>query len=112
MKPAYVLNVLLFVVALLLALNLLQPLSSITGALSYQLDADEPLCTFHDNGELHDIPQEQCCYQLLKQYTCTEHDQDEYNVKCFTAEDSPRYFLTNNKMVSYCQKEGYDVEVD
>ena len=104
-----VINTILIFAAVLLTVNLFFPFAEITGTVVTEVNA-EPVCAFYNEGELSELPLPQCCYDLLKQYKCEEIPAEgEYDIRCYIAEDSERYFLLNTAMMSYCQTEGYDV---
>lgn len=105
-------NVALGMVAIVLLLNLVMPVGTLTGELVYNLDLSDPECYFSDSGELHEIPLERCCYAIQKQFTCEAVGQEGFDLRCYISKTSERYYLVNDKAFSYCKKEGYDVHVE
>ena len=103
-------NLFLLLIAVLLLVNTISPLTSITGNLAYSLDNSPPLCAFSNKGELKDIPLERCCYELQRQLSCRRVSEGDFDYKCSMSEDSEYFYLTNNKMIGYCSREGYDVQ--
>jgi len=103
------LHLVLIIVALFLVIPLIWSSSNLTGGLMYSLDSSEPVCTFSDSGELHEIPTELCCYEIQAQLMCQAEGK---NFRCFVAENSERFYQINHKMLNYCVKEGYDVKVE
>jgi len=107
MKIIKIVNLILFSIIIILILNLIQPLSTLTGNIVYNFDSSQPHCYFYNHGETNEIPTDRCCYEIQKQLLC--EPEKESLKKCYTSESSQRYYLVNNKAYNYCQKEGYDV---
>ena len=101
------LNLALVVIIAVLALNLVD--SSMLGYVTYNLDLNKPECQFYNQGDIRDIPSYLCCPELQKQLFC-ELTYDRADYKCYVKEGAP-YYLVNHKAMSYCLKEGYDVEI-
>ena len=104
-------NLFLLLTAILLIVNIVSPLASITGNIAYSLDISDPVCTFSNKGELKDIPLERCCYELQRQLSCQSISQEDFDYKCSIYEKSEYFYLINSKMSGYCNKEGYDVPI-
>ena len=109
MNPIKTVNIFLVFIVVLLAVNIISPLDSITGNIAYSLDPSDPVCTFSNKGELKEIPLERCCYELQRQLSCQSISQDDFDYKCSMSKNSQYFYLINNKMSGYCNKEGYDV---
>ena len=106
-----VINIALFITALVLVVNLIQPLNRVTGNIIYSLDKSDTECYFNNVGGLQEIPVDRCCYEIQKQLTCESTD-EEPGLKCYTSEISERYYLISHKTLDYCKKEGYDVKIE
>ena len=109
MKQIKAVNIFLVLIVVLLAVNIVSPLASITGNIAYSLDSSNPVCAFSNKGELKDIPIERCCYELQRQLSCQPISQDDFDYKCSMSEKSEYFYLINNKIAGYCNKGGYDV---
>ena len=109
MKKVTILNLILFLIVVILIANLLFPFSNLTSATVNSFDNSEPYCSFYNNGELFPLSQDQCCYQILKQYRCEETNQE---IICYNSLSSKKHFVLNEKMFYQCQKEGYDVKLE
>lgn len=110
MKALKAVNLVLLVVVLLLALNLVMPLNSITGSITYALDSSTPKCQFTNEGKVYDVPTDVCCHEIQKQLTCKDLPAEKLDLKCFVSEASGMYYVINQKVFNYCQKEGYYVK--
>ena len=110
MKLIEITNIVLIVIALILIVNLIQPISTITGNVLYKIDTSEPRCLFNNMGDLREIPIDKCCYEIQKQLRCKSTN-ELLDLKCYTSETSERYYLINYKTFSYCKKEGYHVKL-
>jgi len=95
---------------MVLIINLVEPLPSITGTVTYELDPSEPACSFDNNGEINELPNGLCCHELQKQITCDPIDSSEFDFECYTSKESGRKYLVNNKLINYCKQEGYTIE--
>jgi hypothetical protein len=100
----------LIFIALILAINLIIPLNEITGNIIYKSDGSEPKCYFHNENDLPEIPLEKCCPKLQESLVCETISEIEPQIKCYNSGLSEYYYLANNKAISYCEKEGYNVE--
>lgn len=107
-----IINVVLLIVAIILFVNLIQPISTITSNVIYKLDTSNPQCYFKNFDELNEIPIDRCCYEIQKQLLCKSTGAGELDLKCYTSESSVRYYLINNKAFNYCKNEGYDVKIE
>lgn len=132
-------NLVLFIIAVSLGVNLLTKDSlNLTGKSIYSWDQNldqavlkaEAKCVFNNQEEQFSLSPEQCCYQLLKQYACVGQggelvsaaasldlgfssiSETLLGIKCYTAEDSEQYFTLNKEMLDYCWSEGYDVKLE
>ncbi|MBU1111848.1 MAG: hypothetical protein ABIG93_03065 [archaeon] len=116
-------NLVLLLIVILLVFNLMFPNTNhLTGGLSYFFDNSEPLCYFENARDQRQIPVDLCCYEIQSQINCVKSNG--FNVldskgqvsgfdwKCYISEGSERFYLVNNKMLSYCLKEGYDVKTN
>jgi len=102
-------NIILVLIVVILAVSLI-PFSTITGNIAYDLDSSDPVCYFSNSGETSEIPMDLCCPEIQKQFTCKPLNSDNFDLKCYISESSPRFYLINNKAFNYCKKEGYDVK--
>jgi len=109
MDMVKVINGILAGLLVILVINLIQPLSAITGNIIFDLDTSEPQCFFHYSGELNQIPADRCCYEIKSQLACTTLG--EKGIKCYVSAASEKYYLINQKLLHYCAKEGYDVKI-
>ena len=109
MEKLTLFNIFLFLIIVILIANLLFPFSDLTSAAVNNFDNSEPSCAFYNNGESFPLPQNRCCYQILKQYLCEENDNE---VICYNSLSSKKHFVLNKKMFYQCQKEGYDVKLE
>jgi hypothetical protein len=109
MDMVKIVNIILAGLLIILAVNLVQPLSAITGNIIFDLDTSEPQCLFHYSGEFNQIPADRCCYEIKSQLACTALD--EKNIKCYVSAASEKYYLINQKLLRYCAREGYDVKI-
>jgi len=110
MKLIKAVNISLFVIALLLAVNLIQPIGSLAGNVIYTLDFSNPKCYFSYVGELNSIPIDMCCNELVQQFACEPAELNGFDFKCYVSKTSDAYYLINSKASNYCKKEGYDVK--
>ncbi len=108
MKLIRIINIVLLMAAVLLIINLIHPISSISGSLTYNLDPSDPECYFINSGNLNEVPIDSCCYEIQKQLHCQP---DDTNIKCYTSETSGKYYSLNQKAFNYCRKDGYDIEI-
>jgi len=109
MNALTILNLALAFLAVILFLNLVMPLETITGNLIYDLDSSVPRCYFKNIGDINEIPLLNCCIEIQKQMACEKLDAQN-GIKCYNSWSSERYYLVNNKVINYCEKEGYDVK--
>ena len=110
MKLIKAVNISLFVIALLLAINLIQPISNLTGNIIYILDFSNPKCYFSYAGESNPIPIDMCCHELEQQLACESAELKGFDFRCYISKTSDVYYLINSKASNYCKKEGYDVK--
>ncbi len=101
-----VINIILILVALILIINLLIPLKTITTNAIYSLGREEPQCYFINKEGKNFIPLSNCCVEIQKQLKC-EYSFATLEFKCFTSEKSGKYYLLNSKALNFCKKEGY-----
>jgi len=100
-------NIILTILIVILIINIIFPLDSISGEIVYRLDPSKPKCTFYNTEEYVEIKDlSRCCYHLQQQLICEQKNQD---VECYISETGTKY-LINSKTLNYCKKEGYDVE--
>ncbi len=107
-------NIILILIVFILAVNIIR-LTGIEGLTPggrfHGIETSEgSKCVFHNAGELNEIPIDLCCFELQKQVTC-EYLDGEFEARCYISETSERYYLVNNKALSYCKSEGYDLQV-
>lgn len=110
MNATKIINIVLLGTSIVLILNLIQPISTITGNMIYTLDSSQAQCYFYNLNETNEIQLDRCCYEIQKQLTCQSMDENN-ELKCYTSKSSERYYLINQKAFNYCKKEGYDVKI-
>lgn len=106
-------NIVLAIVCFFLFLNFLGVELPTYGLALEKLDRSEPACFFQLNEQHHAlIDLNQCCFELQKQLTCQDYNQQINNVqvhkKCFISQNTPQYFV-NLKTYRYCQNEGFQI---
>ena len=108
MKLITSVNVILTITAVLLLINLLYPLKSVTAWAVYELDTEEPTCTFYNKEDSVNLNIEQCCYDIQNQLKC---EKDQSLINCYTKKDSVK-FEVNSKTFNYCKKQGFDIKLE
>jgi len=110
MDAIKIINITLLGIAIVLILNLIQPIGTIVANIIYTLDTSQPQCYFYNSGEINEIQVDRCCYEIQKQLACQSIGKNR-ELKCYTSGSSERYYLINQKAFNYCKKEGYDVKL-
>ena len=100
-------NIVLLILAIILFLNLIMPLKSITGDFIFFPDLDESACFFRNSDQISRIPEHLCCDELQKQLNCEGFELKDIDYRCYTAKDSEKYYLVNKEQLNFCKKEGY-----
>ncbi|UZE94005.1 MAG: hypothetical protein IB618_00295 [Candidatus Pacearchaeota archaeon] len=112
MRAVKTINIILILLVIILAINLIYPLNSVTGDMIYNLDMSSPKCYFQNVDELGEISDiNRCCYELQKQLNCKKIDSENFDLYCYISESSDYSYLINYKIFNYCKKEGYDVKI-
>lgn len=109
MKLIKTINVILAIAAVLLIINLIYPFNTLAGNVAYNLDKSDPECYFSNAGESAEIPINNCCYEIYNQLACERTDETS-GLRCFVSKTSDKFYIINNKALSYCKKEGYALE--
>ncbi len=101
-----ILNLVLFVTALFLAVNIIDE-GKLTGSVVFAIDKSEPRCFIEYGGDTSDISDlNQCCFLLQEQLACYHAGINSADFACSTSEFGLKY-LANAKAVAYCRGEGY-----
>ena len=90
-----------------MVVNPTEIVSPTSGNIIYTLRPENYQCLFHTEGQLQKIPLERCCFEIQAQLRCEHHSAELW--KCFTAIDSPHFYLINDQTYRYCQIEGYEL---
>ncbi|PIN74011.1 hypothetical protein COV20_02765 [Candidatus Woesearchaeota archaeon CG10_big_fil_rev_8_21_14_0_10_45_16] len=104
MKPVFVVNIALLLVATVLLMVNVSP--AFTGGSITSLENSDATCAYSEDGVLATLPKEQCCYEAVKQYAC---EKDDGGYRCYASPESSRFLVLDQDMMTLCQKRGYDV---
>jgi len=112
MNKISLINLILILMIIILAANLISPISDNVGKALYNYDTAIAQCYFNKDGGLNVIPIDICCQEIQKQLSCDSIKMEGFNFKCYISKVSERYYLLNHKALNYCKKEGYNVQID
>jgi hypothetical protein len=109
-KTIIIMNVALFLTAMVLILNLAGAEMPTLGKAQFWMDKSEPVCITGFEEKLSLMNIDSCCYGLQMQLKCVNWKEPvlvggkewKVNKKCYTGEGSVYYFV-NNKAYNYCQ---------
>lgn len=97
-----IINSFLLVAFVLSVSNFLQINPEITG--NFYEDNTEASCTFNNGEFTNEIPTDRCCLQASQKQSCTANNKGKV---CGTTNQN---FSLNQKAVSYCREEGFNLE--
>lgn len=72
---------------------------------------EQSSCQFVNQGAEYTIPIENCCYEISLQLRCETIGDDKFDLKCYNAYSTDKYYQLNKEAFDYCYDEGYDVKV-